>query len=201
MDVCLVMFEEKLIKIMRTKEHLMRDLSIVQTLQLPNGYIAAGYVRNYVWDYLHHRTSATSLNDVDVIYYDTSDLSEETEKRLENRLKNHLNEYNWSVKNQARMHTRNHSKPYLNIADAMKRWPETATAVGIRLDQNHNIKVVAPHGLIDLFNFIVRRSPYFEDRELFLQRIQSKNWLELWPKLNVVEESDLSFLQLGKDEG
>ena len=173
---------------MWTHEHLMRDLSLVQELQLSNWCIAAGYVRNYVWDYLHHKTKPTPLNDIDVLYFDPNDLSEKTEKSYEGILKNQLNEYTWSLKNQARMHIRNLDKPYISIEDAMKRWPETATAVGICFEKNGNLKVIAPHGLNDLFNLEVRRSPYFKDREFFLQRIQSKNWLELWPQLRIVDD-------------
>ena len=181
------MLEGKLIKIMWTHEYLMRDLTLVQELELPNWCIAAGYVRNYVWDYLHHKAKPTPLNDVDVLYFDPNDLSEETEKRYEDLLKDQLIEYNWSLKNQARIHVRNHEKPYISIADAMKRWPETVTAVGIRLDGN-DIKVTAPHGLEDLFNLVIRRSPYFKDKDYFYTRIQSKKWLDHWPQLKIVEE-------------
>jgi hypothetical protein len=92
-------------------------------LKLPDGYIAAGYIRNRVWDHLHGFTERTPLNDVDVVYFNPHDLSEETDKR----------------------------------------WPETATAAGIRYGPSKNIEIVAPHGLTDLFALVIRRSPYFAD--------------------------------------
>lgn len=49
----------------------MRLLIIVADLKLPDGLIAAGFVRNLVWDHLHGK-NATPLNDVDVIFYDAS---------------------------------------------------------------------------------------------------------------------------------
>lgn len=182
------MLVEKLIKIMRTNEHLMRDLNLVKQLDLPSWCIAAGYVRNYVWDYLHGFSYRTPLNDVDVLYYNPEDLSEESEKEYELILKNQLQEYNWSVKNQARMHIRNHDEPYISVADAMKRWPETVTAVGISLDYQNNIEIISPHGLNDLFELVIRRSPYFKDNDYFYTRVQSKKWLELWPQLRLIEE-------------
>lgn len=182
-----MMLEEKLIEIMRTYENLMRDLRLVQRLELPNWCIAAGYVRNYVWDYLHGNLVRTPLNDVDVLYFDAFDLNEESEKQYEKLLIKEVNEYNWSFKNQARMHIRNHEKPYISVADAMKRWPETVTAVGIMLDGD-DIKITAPLGLEDLFNLAIRRSPYFKNKEYFHKRIQSKKWLEQWPQLKLVEE-------------
>jgi Uncharacterized protein conserved in bacteria len=182
-----MMLEEKLIQIMKTYEYLMRDLRLVQGLGLSNWCIAAGYVRNYVWDYLQGYSVRTPLNDVDVIYFDASDLTEESEKRYESLLRKEVGGYNWSFKNQARMHIRNQEKPYMSISDAMKRWPETVTAVGISLEGNE-FKVTAPHGLDDLFSLVIRRSPYFTDKDHFYARIQSKNWLEYWPQLKIVEE-------------
>jgi hypothetical protein len=79
---------------------------------------------------------------------------EETEKEYEHTLKDQFPEYNWSVKNQARMHLRNKESPYKSVEDAMKRWPETVTAIGLSLDQKNNIKIIVPHGLNDLFELI-----------------------------------------------
>jgi hypothetical protein len=110
-----MMLEEKLIQIMKTYEYLMRDLRLVQGLGLSNWCIAAGYVRNHVWDYLHGYSARTPLNDVDVIYFDASDLTEESEKRYEILLGKEVDRYNWSFKNQARMHFRNQEKPYISI--------------------------------------------------------------------------------------
>ncbi|WP_052703038.1 nucleotidyltransferase family protein [Paenibacillus beijingensis] len=182
------MLLEKLIKIMQTNEHLMRDLQLVRQLDLPNWCIAAGYVRNFVWDYLHGYPNRTPLNDVDVLYYDQDDLSEETEKKFEVLLKNQLQDYNWSIKNQARMHVRNHENPYMSVTDAMKRWPETATAVGIHIDKKNNLEITAPHGLNDLFDMVIRRSSYYKDKDYFYTRVQSKKWLETWPKLRLIED-------------
>lgn len=179
------MSAEKLIQIMKTYDHLIRDLKLVRRLNLPKWCIAAGYVRNYVWDYMHGYSRRTPLNDVDVLYYDLADVTEETEKKYEAVLQGEQPEYNWSCKNQARMHVRNQEQPYGSVSDAMKRWPETATAVGISLDYNMNMEVVAPHGLHDLFDLKIRKSPYFQDKRYFYSRIESKKWLEIWPRLKV----------------
>ncbi|MBY9077819.1 nucleotidyltransferase family protein [Paenibacillus sp. HN-1] len=178
--------ENRLIKILYNY-NLIRDLRVVQQLHLPNWCIAAGYVRNGVWDYLHGYASPTPLSDVDVLYYDPADLNEDTEKRYDQALKELLPEYNWSCKNQARMHLKNQEEPYLSVEDAMLRWPETATAVGVSMDRYKKINVIAPHGLRDLFDLIIRRSPYCHDEECFRERVRSKNWLEIWPRLRMAE--------------
>lgn len=182
------MLNQKLIQILHSNKNLIRDLELVRSLGLPQWCIAAGYVRNYVWDYLHGFTSRTSLNDVDVLYFDSRDLREEVEKKYEIALQGKVTDYNWSVKNQARMHVRNRDSPYTDVADAMKRWPETATASGVSLDNNGNIKIIAPHGLEDLFDLVIRKSPYFEDWDYFNNRIENKKWISTWPKLKIVDK-------------
>lgn len=104
-------------------------------------------------------------------------------------MKEKVNDYNWSVKNQARMHIRNHDNPYTDVADAMKRWPETATATGVSLDSNGNLEIIAPHGLENLFDLVIRISPYFKDREYFYNRIANKKWTTSWPELIIVEDA------------
>ncbi|WP_248565524.1 nucleotidyltransferase family protein [Paenibacillus sp. L3-i20] len=173
---------------MKTYNNLNRDLTLVQALNLPHWCIAAGYVRNYVWNYLHGFNKPSSLNDVDILYYDPSDTREQTEKNLESILQNEVRDYNWSIKNQARMHERNNEQTYLSVADAMKRWPETATATAITIGKSNKLEVIAPHGLNDLFDLVVRQSPYFKDTDCFHNRVQSKQWLETWPNLKLIVE-------------
>lgn len=185
------MYEKKLIEIMSTYRRLDTDLKMVRDMQLPHWCIAAGYVRNYVWDYLHSYSKRTELNDVDILYFDPSDLSEETEKKYEYQLNSQFSGYQWSIKNQARMHLRNCDPPYSNVSDAMKRWPETATSVAVTLDNHEHMKIIAPHGLEDLFELMVRKSPYFTDHEYFLSRVASKKWLQTWPKLKNLNKRSL----------
>jgi len=179
--------EKELIDLLLTHPFLMRDLKLVQSLGLPDVCIAAGYVRNFVWDHFHGRSKLTPLNDIDVLYYDAADLREETEKSYEEQLTKRQPGFNWSVKNQARMHQRNDEQPYRSVDDAMKRWPETATAVGVALDDDDKIRIIAPHGLEDLFSLRIRRSPFFDDADYYRSRVKSKNWLNLWPRLELID--------------
>jgi len=171
------MYWEKLREIINQNQYIIDDMKIVRSLVISNAYIAAGYVRNLVWDLLHgYQVRTDPLNQ-----------NEETEKKLEQNLISHFNRYKWSVKNQARMHVLKNDNPYYSVEDAMKRWPETATAVGIRLDEQDNIKIVAPHGLEDLFELKIRKSAYFMDRDYFFKRIENKEWLRKWPLIKIVE--------------
>ncbi|WP_410770048.1 nucleotidyltransferase family protein [Fontibacillus sp. BL9] len=165
---------------------MMADLKAVASLGLPQGCIAAGYFRNFVWDVMHGYADRTPLHDVDVLYFDPECLDEGMEKRLDAQLKERIPNRDWSVKNQARMHRKNDEPPYRSVADAMLHWPETATAVGASLNEGGDIEIVAPFGLDDLLGLLVRQSPYFRDRSIFEQRIREKEWLRIWPQLTVV---------------
>ncbi|WP_435921064.1 nucleotidyltransferase family protein [Paenibacillus sp. DYY-L-2] len=170
---------------------MIADLRAVAELGLPQGCIAAGYIRNFVWDVLHGYTARTPLHDVDVLYYDPECLKEEAEKAYDELLRRRHPGLNWSVKNQARMHLKNGDAPYRSVEEAMRHWPETATAIGARLDQDHHVELIAPFGLDDLVGLKVRQSPYFRDRQIFVNRIKKKEWLRIWPRLNVVPDGSL----------
>ena len=64
----------------------MKQLRAARTLGLPDWCIAAGFVRNRVWDHLHGISPPREPADIDVLYYDAADLSKETEQALEARL-------------------------------------------------------------------------------------------------------------------
>lgn len=165
----------------------MRVLRLVKDLALPDCWVAAGFVRSRVWDYLHRHETSPLPDDIDVIWYDNKGLAAERDIALELALRTRDNTLTWSVKNQARMHWRNDDKPYRSAADAMRHWPETATAVAVRLGPRDVVEVAAPCGLDDLFNLIVRPTPRFmADKSLiYLDRVRSKNWQRTWPKLRI----------------
>ncbi len=87
------------------------------------------------------------------------------------------------------MHLRNGDDAYNSVADAMQYWPETATAVAVRLVDDDSVEVNAPLGLDDLFALRLRPTSVFagEKRSIFQQRLIEKRWLERYPLLTVVE--------------
>ncbi|WP_198938031.1 nucleotidyltransferase family protein [Alkanindiges hydrocarboniclasticus] len=145
--------------------------------------LGAGFVRNLVWDHLHHYIDAVPLNDIDLIYFNPANLLESTDLQFEQELRKQFN-INWSVKNQARMHRRNNDLPYKNTANAMSYWPEMETAVGVLIRQNR-LEIIAPFGLASLFAGHITLNPKRPKLEIFQQRIQHKRWLEKWPKLQI----------------
>lgn len=162
----------------------MRALSAAASLNLPDWCLAAGFVRNLVWDKVHGFPSLTTLNDIDLIYFDPIDSSEKRDRQLEQQLISLLDSP-WSVKNQARMHRRNGDKPYTSTADAMSYWVEVETAVGAALNDSGDIVLVSPFGVDPLFDFTVTINPKRPKPQDFNERMTTKRWLEIWPRLVV----------------
>lgn len=166
-------------------------LQAVRGLGLPDGWIGAGFVRNAVWDHQHGRAVAPASGDVDVIWFDADRAEAGLDRDLEAALRARMPLVAWSVKNQARMHGRNADAPYASCSDAMRHWPETATAIAARVGPGGAMEIAAPFGLDDLFSLTLRPTPRFarDKHDLFLARVHTKRWLELWPGLKLQPES------------
>lgn len=161
-------------------------LGLVSGLGLPDCWIAAGFVRNAVWDHLHGRAVSAPKSDVDVIWYDPRCMNPDIDRTHAARLQSLFPSLRWSVKNQARMHLRNGDEPYRSAVDAMRYWPETATAVAARRSAPQLCEIASPLGLDDLFTLILRPTSSFRitKREIFEQRLRSKQWERNWPLLS-----------------
>jgi hypothetical protein len=165
----------------------MEQLRAVRALALPDWCIAAGFVRNRVWDHLHGITPPRPTNDIDVLYYDAADLAKEPEQAYEARL-NAVLPAPWQVRNQARMHLPKGLPQHKNTADAMIYWLETVTAVGVRLEADNSLTVVAPHGTDDLVELRCQPTAFGRERlDEYNERIARKGWRELWPKVRFVD--------------
>ena len=159
----------------------------VHSLGMPDCWIGAGFIRNAVWDRLHGRPVGRLLGDVDVLWFAPDKAGPAEDQRLEATLRSLEPAVAWSVKNQARMHLRNGDAPYASTSDAMRFWPETATAVAVRQAERGGFEIAAPFGLADLFGLVLRPTPRFagERRPAYLERMKAKGWLETWPLLRV----------------
>lgn len=102
-------------------------LAVASELNLNDWCLSAGFLRNLVWDNVLQKARSTPLNDIDLVYYNTDNLCPEIDKEYESQLFQML-PLPWSVKNQARMHTRNGDLRYGSTSDAMSFWPEIETA-------------------------------------------------------------------------
>ena len=166
----------------------MEQLRAVRTLGLPDWCIAAGFVRNRVWDHLSGIVPARPQADVDVVYFDTADPAGARESEHEGALRALSPQTPWQVRNQGRMHARHGDAPYRDTADGMRRWLETATAVGVRLAADGRIEVLAPCGLSDVLGLACRPTAAGCERSAaYWARVNGKGWRQRWPGLQVID--------------
>jgi hypothetical protein len=185
----IIQTKEDIIQLMSEDEWMMNLLRSAQSLHLPDWWICAGFVRSKLWDALHGFGKRTPLPDIDVIYFDPTHIDEVEEKSLEgvlNRIHPHIP---WSVKNEARMHIVNNIPPYSSSIDAISKFPETATALGLKLDEHNQIVLTAPCGIHDVIHLELRPTAYFsetkEGADIYNARLVKKNWQAIWPKIRI----------------
>ena len=183
--------DQRLVDLVRQAQHLMSALVAVRQLGLASWCIGAGGVRSLVWDSLHGFAQPSALDDVDVVYFDASQ-TEPQEAELQARLSQRMPGLRWEVTNQATVHHwfREHLgqavPPLASLEAGIATWPEFATCVGVALAADDSIRVIAPHGLQDLFDLRVRHNPLRADAQTYRHRVAHKRFAQRWPLLQVL---------------
>lgn len=179
-------YENQLIEMIQNDDYLISLLKAVEQLNVNDAWISAGLIRNKVWDVLHN--THTPINDIDVIYFDRTDTTWETEKELEKTLDMIVPNQPWSVKNQARMHVKNGFEPYDSSFDGVAHFTEIPTAIAVKMN-NGELEIMAPYGLKDLFEKVVKPTPYYQNnrrlRSIYSERMQEKKWDTIWTDLSI----------------
>ncbi|MCJ0830391.1 nucleotidyltransferase family protein [Acinetobacter sp. NIPH1876] len=161
----------------------------------PTAYLSAGVLRNTVWAHLHGQSFDLQNSDVDVIYHDATERDHSREKQLQQALARIFPEQQWDVVNQALVHTwygqdkAEKIQPLVSIEQALSLWPDTATALAVRLNRSGELELIAPFGLHDLFELRLRWNPALVSNDTFKQRVESKQWLQQWTKLQLVDDA------------
>lgn len=162
----------------------MAHLRAARELRLQSWCIGAGAVRTLVWDALHGGAfDADALPDVDLAYYDASNLLPARDAELAQLLG-----ARWEVVNQAAVH---HWYPFpvaplASLDEALATWPEYATCVGLWLDWDDELHIIAPHGLDDLFDMVVRHNPMRATSDMYRARVAKKRYAEHWSRVRVM---------------
>lgn len=161
-------------------------LQIIRDLDLPEAWLAAGCIRNAIWNTLSGRAVFDHDTDVDVVFFDP-DCSETEVLAIQDQLTTSYPTYNWEVRNQVLMHQHSpNTAPYTDTCDAVSKYPETCTAIAARL-VGEELEVFAPYGLEDIETFTVRPTPHFqadpERLKLYQHRLSKKNWSSKWSQL------------------
>jgi hypothetical protein len=158
---------------------------------LPDAWLAAGCLAQTVWNRRFGLPPAHGVSDLDIVYFDATDLGPEAEARHEARLRDafaHL-PVRLDAKNEARVHLWYPARfghaiaPYRSTRDAIATFPTTATAVGIRPAPG-GPEIEAPFGLADLLSGTVRANRRQIRREVYEAKVAK--WTARWPELTIV---------------
>jgi uncharacterized protein len=77
----------------------------------------------------------------------------------------------------------------MSAVDAISKFLETATALGVKLDENKKVIITSPCGIEDVIKLQVKPTPYFlasnEKAKIYEERILKKNWKGTWVNLEI----------------
>ena len=184
-------FEQKIKKFIIQNAFLNPLLHDLKGFQ-PLAYLSAGVIRNWIWSHLHGQKYDFHQTEVDVVFYDAEEINQQRTLKLKSLLEAKYPDQIWDITNQAHVHhwyktESGHTiQPLKSMSEALSYWPETATAIAVRMDEQHQIEVIAPLGLSDLFELKLRWNDRFVSRGVFEQRVKTKRFLERWPQLEIV---------------
>ena len=182
--------EARLEAIVRAAPSLMIVLETACRLDLPDWLVVSGAVYQRVLNHLTGRDPDYGIKDYDLFYFDAADISYEAEdlviRRVAAAFEPPLRDQ-VEVRNQARVHLWFEGKfgeaysPLGCSAEALTRFVSPLFAVGVKLERDGRLTIIAPLGLDDLFALRLRPCP---GRERAFARV-TPGVTARWPELNV----------------
>lgn len=177
--------------IVRGDPDLMYLLERLRSLALPEWRLVAGCLYQTVWNTLSGLPRRTGIKDYDVIYFDGGDLSWEAEDEVIERVAAATRDCIGpvEVRNQARVHLWFAERfgcdyPRLTCADeSLRYYCSIVHAVGVRLELNGALDVVAPFGLDDMFAMRIRPNRALPNAASHASKAARAR--ETWPDITV----------------
>lgn len=147
--------------IIRAEPVLVEVLEGLRDIGLNDWLLVAGAIYNTVCNQLTNRPSLTGIKDIDVFYFDDSDLSWEAEDRVIKQVSAHFEQLPLPVetRNQARVHLWFPEKfgqpfaPLKSSSEMMGRYASKTHSVGVKLEADNLLTFETPFGLDDMFSF------------------------------------------------
>jgi hypothetical protein len=164
-------------------------------LNLPNCWVVAGAVVQSYWNQAHAYSPLHGICDVDIVYFDPNDLSEESEAGHAARIgAAHENlPIRFDVKNEARVHLWYEDRfgypidPYSSAEAAIDTFPTTAGAIGVR-PAGDEIVCYTTFGFDDLMSLTVRPNKRQITPGIYESKIA--RWRSVWPLLKFISWDD-----------
>lgn len=163
---------------------------------LPDHLLVAGAIYNLVWNRLTGRPDLTGINDIDVFYFDDTDLSYEAEDIVIQRLASRFAHLPLPVqiRNQARVHLwfeRKFGSPFAPLTSSTEmlgRYASKTHAVAARLDPDDILTLLAPFGLDDIFSMRITPNPVLANKKA--HDAKAARARTIWPEVTVVPWPD-----------
>ncbi|WP_251007896.1 nucleotidyltransferase family protein [Sphingobium sp. BHU LFT2] len=160
---------------------------------MPDCWLSGSAIAQTAWNTAFGLSPEYGLADIDLVYFDAADLSEEGEAHHAARIRALLPDVPlWiDAKNQARVHLWYQAKfgypiaPYQSSEHAISTFPTTAGAVAIRPDAAATISIFAPFGLDDLLNCTVRPNKVQITQAIYEAKVA--RWRKCWPRLTIID--------------
>lgn len=179
-------------RIIRSSALLMEVLTTLRDDRLPDHLLVAGAIYNFVWNRLTGRPDLTGINDIDVFYFDGSDLSYDAEDIVIQRLAKRFAHLPLPVqiRNQARVHLWFEQKfgspfsPLSSSEEMLGRYASKTHAVAARLEPDNTLSLFAPFGLDDIFSFRLTPNPVLANKKA--HDAKAARAKTIWPELTVI---------------
>jgi GNAT superfamily N-acetyltransferase len=177
--------------ILRADPLIWRVLERARALALPDWRIVAGALYNTVWNALTGRPSGHGIKDIDLFYFDASDLSYEAEDRVIRRAADRFSGDGppVEVRNQARVHLWYEAHfghpiaPLRSTDHSIGQFAALTHCIGARLEPDGRLDIHAPYGLDPIFAF--RLVPNRHSRSAGTFAVKAARASALWPELTV----------------
>ncbi|OBQ94756.1 nucleotidyltransferase family protein [Mesorhizobium sp. AA23] len=188
-------FEEQraaFLEIVAADPLLAKTLARVRELALPDWLVVSGALYNSVWNHLTGKPPGYGIKDVDLFYFDGTDLSYEAEDAVIRRAAHHFEGLTLpvEVRNQARVHLWYPAKfgqacpRYTSASESVGYFASKTHAVGLRFDADEALELVAPFGLDDIFSFRITPNRALDNQRT--HEAKGKRARENWPEISVV---------------
>lgn len=176
--------------VLRTNVGLLAAMKGVRSLQLPDWCVYGPSIVWPLWSAFKGPPKQAGNHQLYVAYYDAAPRAELREAQYLHHLRQILSSspYQLHLANQAHAVIRTNQQdlaenvPVRCTEEALVKDPVRTYAVGVRLEANDSLTVLAPLGLSSMFSMRMQRNPGYCLEELFqhkLRRVQA-----MWPGTN-----------------
>lgn len=152
-----------------------------------NWCVYAGFLRDKIWNHINdiEATSRSPSTDIDIAFYSEGDQNDV--QHIQKILAEKLPQYAWDVSNYA--HPDNNEDKSSNLYDGLSKNIDTISTIGMYLDPDKSVNIIAPYGINDLVNCIIRPTAHAVERgrkQQLISRINSKKFFDKWENLKVI---------------